>query len=185
MRLIVGLGNPGLKFKLTRHNLGFLVIDKLSRKNSIRLNKRKRNSLFGRGRIGVQEVILAKPLTYMNLSGEAVGNIIAREGLSPERMMVVCDDVNLELGAIRIRPHGSSGGHNGLRSIVEALGTREFPRLRMGIGGTKKGDLTQYVLGPFRKKDLKLIEALVGRTIEALDCWLSSGIKVSMNKFNT
>lgn len=185
MRLIVGLGNPGFRYRFTRHNLGFMVVDKLSKTNSIRLGRREYNSLLGRGRIANKEVILVKPLTYMNLSGSAVRGLVKKEGLSLERVMVICDDVNMELGKIRMRIKGSSGGHNGLQSIQENLESDAFPRLRMGIGRTAGGGLTGHVLGSFKKTDLAALGEVTDKALQAIDCWLRDGIEAAMNRFNT
>ena len=184
MRLIVGLGNPGLKYKLTRHNLGFLVADRFSKDVSIRFRRRENNALLGRGRIGGEEIILMKPLTYMNLSGPAVASVIAKEGLSLERVMVVCDDVNLELGVLRLRPKGSAGGHRGLQSIIEELENEGFPRLRVGVGRTVKQNLSGHVLGPFKKADLSIVNKATDKAVQALDCWINDGIEAAMNAFN-
>jgi len=185
VRLIIGLGNPGLRYKFTRHNMGFLVIDEFSKRNSLRIKKREYSSLLGRGKIRDQEVILMKPLTYMNLSGSPIKEMLAKEGLSLERMMVICDDTALELGTIRIRVKGSSGGHRGLESIICKLENDEFPRMRIGIGRKDRHDLADYVLSGFRKADLKLVNDIVDRSADALDCWISEGIQEAMNRFNS
>lgn len=184
MRLIVGLGNPGLRFRSTRHNMGFMAVDKFSRTSSIRLRRKEHNTSLGRGNFKGEEVVLAKPLTYMNLSGKAVAQVLAKEGLSPERMMVVCDDADLPLGTIRMRPKGNSGGHNGLASIAENLETTEFPRLKIGIGRTVAPGLTGHVLGPFKKADSKAVDEVLDRAVQALNMWITDGIQAAMTRYN-
>ena len=190
MRVIIGLGNPGLRYRFTRHNLGFLVIDNFAEANRIKIKKKEFNSLLGRGRIGEEEIVLAKPLTYMNLSGNAVKGIVSKEDISLNKVMVISDDVNLPLGAVRIRQKGSAGGHNGLSSIIEGLNSMEFPRMRLGIsragrGGVDKKGLTPHVLGPFRKKDMPGVNEAIDRAVQALFCWIHEDIQTAMSKFNS
>ncbi len=178
------MGNPGLRYKFTKHNMGFLVIDKLAKAHSIRMRRGNFTSLTGRGRIEGVDVIMAKPLTYMNLSGPAVAGIVAKEDVQLNNVMVVYDDADLPLGSIRIRPKGSAGGHKGIKSIIENLRTEEFPRLRIGIGREQRDGLTSHVLAPFKKKDLKLLEDTLEEAAQALYTWINGGIHVAMNKFN-
>ena len=184
MRLIIGLGNPGLRYRSSRHNMGFLVIDKLSKEFSIRFRKKECSSLVGRGRSGGEDIVIAKPLTFMNLSGEAVKELIAKEALTLDEVIVVCDDADLKLGTIRMRRKGSSGGHNGLKSIIEQLGTEEFPRLRIGIGREEKGSLKGHVLAPFKKNDSEIINEIITRAVQSLNCWIKDGIEPAMTRFN-
>ncbi|MBL7084815.1 MAG: aminoacyl-tRNA hydrolase [Candidatus Omnitrophica bacterium] len=187
MKAILGLGNPGLRFSFSRHNLGFLVVEKLARHESIRIRQRGFSCLLGKGLIENQEVILAKPLSFMNLSGGAVASIVKGKKIKVSDLLVACDDVNLPLGKIRIRPKGSDGGHKGLRSIIEALGTQEFARLRVGVGLSlrqARGKLSSYVLGRFSKAEIKTINEAAGQAASACVVWARDGIKAAMNKFN-
>ncbi len=185
MRLIVGLGNPGSQYEGSRHNVGFRVIDALAKRAGVRVGERRFRALLGRGEVNGQDVMLAKPLTYMNRSGFAVRAIVGWYGLEASDMMVVVDDMALELGRIRIRPKGSDGGHNGLRSIIELIGTEDFPRLRVGIGRPRPGeDAVSYVLGWFERKELAAVSEAVSRAADALEAWLDLGIDGAMNEFN-
>lgn len=182
MKLIVGLGNPGEKYKNTRHNIGANIAKKLAKLHNINLRSRKYSSRFGKGRIGGEVAAVILPLTYMNLSGEAVFQAVRAEKLGLSDVLVICDDANLKLGNIRIRPKGSSGGHRGLRSIVEHLGSEDFPRLRVGIG--KGGDLKDHVLLPFGKDELDKVKEAEKRSADAIVSWLTKGIEYSMNRYN-
>ena len=187
MKLIAGLGNPGIRYRATRHNVGFRLIDAIARKNKIRLNKRRAHCVIGEGFIGRRRVILVKPQDYMNLSGPALRQAIKAYGrIGPEDMLVAADDVNLLLGQMRIRPSGGSGGHKGLSSIIEATGTRDFARLRVGVGREElKGDITNFVLGRFTKKERPGIDEAIETAICVCECWVASGIIECMNKYNT
>ncbi len=188
MKVILGLGNPGLNFRFSRHNLGFLVIERLARRHKIKIKQKLFNCLLGKGWIGNQEVSLAEPLTFMNLSGEVVALIVKRQKIRLADLLVVCDDVNLPLGKIRIRPKGSAGGHKGLSSIIAALGTTAFPRLRIGVGrpaaGAGKSKLSKYVLGRFNKQEIKTIKETVEEAASASAVWAEQGITPAMNQFN-
>lgn len=157
MKLIVGLGNPGKMFENTYHNVGFIAIDRLSKILNIEINKTKFNSLFGKGKYEGKEIVLVKPLTYMNLSGEAVKKFSDYYALSPEEIIVLCDDAELHKGTSRYREHGSSGGHNGLKSIQNSLSSKEYQRVRIGVWRDDKMDLKDYVLSQIGEDDFSLI----------------------------
>lgn len=182
MKLIVGLGNPGQAYKQTRHNIGAKVVKILADSKGIGLRRRRYFSHFGEGKINDKDVIVILPLTYMNLSGEAVSAVMKDKEIPPSDILVVCDDADLDLGSIRIRPSGSDGGHRGLRSIIGRLGTSSFARLRIGIG--KKGSLNDHVLKPFEKSEMAEVEEVEERAAEAVAYWLKNGVEKAMNKYN-
>lgn len=187
MKLIVGLGNPETRYDGTRHNVGFAVVDAFARKYRIELDTHEKNAMTGRGRIAGQAVMVAKPLTYMNLSGEAVAKLVRAYLDSPAELMVVYDDIDLPLGKIRIRERGSSGTHNGMRSIVSLLGSENFPRLRFGIRGEdyeQKAKLRDYVLDPFDASEQPTLDATVERCLEALFLFARGDLRRAMNEFN-
>ena len=185
MWLIIGLGNPGYEYAWTPHNLGFLTLDLVAERAGIRVERPEAKSHIGRGRIGEHEVVLAKPLTFMNLSGIAVRDLAARYEVAPERVLVVVDDVALPWGSLRIRERGSAGGHNGLKSVIGALGTDEFVRLRLGIQPDHPvGDLGAYVLHPMRKAELEAAAELVEKAADAVECVVRDGVRRAMNQFN-
>ena len=186
MKLIVGLGNPGEEYKLTRHNIGFLVLEKLAKANDIKFKFSKRfNALIGEGAIGREKTLLAMPQTYMNLSGHSVRAVLNWLKLKAENMFVVMDDIALPFGSIRIKPKGSSGGHNGLNSIIDSISTQEFPRMRLGILGKKniKG-LSSYVLGKFTKAEQKDLPEVLDSAAQACEYWIGQGVNAAMDKFN-
>ncbi|MBL7068892.1 MAG: aminoacyl-tRNA hydrolase [Candidatus Omnitrophica bacterium] len=183
MKAIIGLGNPGFKYRHTRHNIGFMVLDRVAKSSRIRLKNKSFGSLWGVGKIGKEEVMLAKPLTYMNLSGKAVSEIVRNKGFSLENLLVIMDDKDLPLGKIRVRKNGTSGGHNGLRSIIEGLGTDEFPRLRIGIG-PPKNMLRDYVLTPFGRGERGGLSGAMEISILCVNVWITKGIDAVMNRFN-
>ncbi len=186
MKLIIGLGNPGRAYADSRHNIGFSVIKALSKDYKIPLKKDNVFSLSGKGKIEGDGLILALPLTFMNLSGVAVSALIKKYKIGLENLLVVCDDMDLGLGVIKIRPGGSSGGQRGLGSIVESLGTQEFPRLRIGISRplTDKQDAASFVLSPFTNKEKRKIKEIIGIACDCCRTWVTTGITESMNKFN-
>lgn len=185
MKLIVGLGNPGLRYKNTKHNLGFQVIETLSKKFEIKLNKKKFNAIFGRGKINTQSVILAQPLTFMNNSGQAVKALMRRFNIELDDLIIICDDFNLDLGNIRIRKRSSSGGHNGLNSVIEILETKDFLRLRIGIGTLPlRQDPAVYVLKKFTKDGKAIIKKIIPLSCDAITTIISEGVEVAMNKYN-
>jgi len=189
MKLIVGLGNPGEEYKHTRHNVGAKVVKILADSNRISLRRRRYFSHFGEGTIAGEKVILILPLTFMNLSGDAVVAVMKDKEIPASDLLVVCDDADLELGIIRIRPSGSDGGHRGLRSIIAKLGASSFNRLRIGIGRARSesaggGSLKDHVLRPFNKDEMARAEDAEERAAEAVSYWLKNGIDKAMNKYN-
>lgn len=182
MKLIVGLGNPGEKYKNTRHNIGARAVKAFAAANGISLRRQKYFSHFGEGKLGDDNILAILPMTYMNLSGDAVLSAVKDKEIELSGLLVVCDDADLELGAIRLRPSGSDGGHRGLRSIIEKLGSSSFARLRIGIG--KRGNLKDHVLMSFNRDETKKAEEAIGRAAEAIPSWLRHGIESTMNKYN-
>ncbi|MCM8795128.1 MAG: aminoacyl-tRNA hydrolase [Candidatus Omnitrophica bacterium] len=186
MKLIVGLGNPGLEYSNSRHNIGFTTVKALGRIYQVALKKDLyTKALTAKVRIKNQTLILALPLTYMNYSGRAVGDLVKRYKMDLKNLLVVCDDLDLDFGRIRIRPKGSSGGHRGLTSIIESLKTQEFPRLRIGIGRPPYGmDAAKYVLSAFSKEEKKKIKRVINKATACCQVWLNKGIDECMNIFN-
>lgn len=185
MKLILGLGNPGKRYQKSRHNLGFRVLDSLAKRLKIKIETRRYKSLLGRGRIGKQRIVLAQPLTFMNNSGVAATSLVRGLKISLENLVVVCDDIELPLGKIRIRKRGGSGGHKGLESIIQELGTGEFPRLRLGIGRPPRGmDPREYVLQDFTKEENLLVKEEIDKAGEALILLVREGVTSAMNKYN-
>lgn len=185
MKIIVGLGNPGKDYENTKHNVGFLTIDILAEKLGIKVNKIKFKALVGEGFAGGQKVILVKPQTYMNLSGNSVREVLAFYKADIEDMLVIYDDIDLPMGNLRLRPKGSAGTHNGMRSIVYDIADDGFPRLRIGIGGERKGDLANYVLGGFRGDDKDKIEAALIKAADACACFIEHDLNKAMVEYNT
>ncbi|MDP3804181.1 MAG: aminoacyl-tRNA hydrolase [Candidatus Omnitrophota bacterium] len=185
MRLIVGLGNPGLEYRFTKHNIGFEVVKALAKENKIKINKAMHFSILGKGRIAGIDVMLILPQTYMNLSGRAVGELIGREAKGVSDLLIVCDDINIELGRIRLRKEGSHGGHKGLESIIRTLQRDDFARLRVGIAtDVHKGDITGYVLAPFKRKEKRNVAHVILLAKDAVTCMIGEGIEKAMSKFN-
>lgn len=185
MKLIIGLGNPGKKYEKTRHNIGFKVAETLAVKFNINLKTKAFNSLIGKGRIFSQDVIIALPQTYMNRSGEAVSMLLRRKGISREDILVICDDADLSEGIIRIRQAGTSGGHNGLESIIENIGFDTFSRLRVGIGRSKQeGGLSDYVLSSFGKEEMAAVKAAIEAAVECCELWIKEGFERAARGFN-
>lgn len=184
MKLIVGLGNPGPDYERTRHNVGWQVIDAFAKKFRIEVTRHEKNALTGSGRVAGGSVMVAKPLTYMNLSGDAVRLLINGYLESPQEMIVVYDDIDLPLGKLRIRPNGSAGTHNGMRSILSTIGTENFPRLRIGIGSAEQGRLRDYVLDEFTAEEEPIVNRAVERSVEALLLFVRGDLKRAMNQFN-
>jgi len=183
--LIVGLGNPGREYAAHRHNVGFQVVDALAHSHKLAFSGRKGLARIARGEIGDQPVILAKPQTFMNLSGKSVGRLSRTLGVSPERILVIYDDLDLPLGRLRLRAEGSSGGHKGIRSIIDVLGTQAFPRLRVGIDRPPgRMDPVDYVLQPFDRDQKPFLADAVARAAAAVECWLNEGIVAAMDRFN-
>jgi PTH1 family peptidyl-tRNA hydrolase len=185
MKLIVGLGNPGRAYAMTRHNVGFMVVDRLATDASISIKRSECQALIGRAEIEGVEVTLAKPQTYMNLSGRAVACLAAMYELRPEEMIVVVDDFALPLGRLRVRRKGSAGGHNGLKSIIEELGTGDFPRLRLGIKPDDAiADTVEFVLSRFESDELPLVDEMIDQAVAALKTMLREGVERTMSSFN-
>lgn len=185
MKLIVGLGNPGRRYRGTRHNVGWEVIARLAARAGIRVDQEEGFSEIGRGTVGGRRVILARPQTYVNVSGEAVRDLRRHHRLRPEDILVIVDDLDLPLGRMRLRSGGSAGGHNGLRSIIDALGTTEFPRLRVGIGRPPAGqDAAEFVLTRFTDQEARTVDAALDRAAEALEVAVRDGLPAAMNRFN-
>ena len=184
--LVVGLGNPGDKYENTRHNAGFLVADELGERGDFPIQRLKFKALTNTAAIGGQGVLVMKPVTYMNLSGEAVRPASDFYQIPPERILVVSDDINLEVGRLRIRTKGSAGGHNGLKNIILHLGTDQFPRVRIGVGGKPHPDydLADWVTGKFSPEDRKTVDEAVKRAADAIECIMDLGLMRGMGKFN-
>ncbi len=191
MKLIVGLGNPGREYVDSRHNLGFKCINSLARNHGIELKKQQAKARVGFGQIGDGKVVLAKPKTYMNLSGESVAPLARFYKIDPPDILIIHDDVDLPLGKIRIREKGSPAGHNGLKSIIQYLGTQEFPRLKVGIGTLETTDseaslrTPEYVLGRFTSDEKLIVTEVCARVAEAVECIIAEGITAAMNKYNS
>ena len=183
--IVVGLGNPGPKYAETRHNAGFWCIDRLAKKHSITLERKHKTSIIGEGIIEGKRVVLVKPRTFVNLSGESVRYLMARYSVKPKDILVVYDDINLPPGRLRLRVRGSAGGHNGIKSIIETTGTQEFPRMRVGVGHQEDGDdQIQHVIGSIPPDERKVIDESVERVVQSVSTLLTEGIDVTMNKFN-
>jgi PTH1 family peptidyl-tRNA hydrolase len=183
--LLVGLGNPGREYAKTRHNLGFMVLDVLAGRMQTTVKREECRSLVGRGQIDDQTVELAKPQTFMNLSGEAVKCLLAKPERSVERMIVISDDLAIPFGTIRIRPGGSHGGHNGLRSIIDQLATQEFKRVRIGIMPEHPlGDAKRFVLDDFARGDNSTLENVLKNAADAVETVIANGVDAAMQKFN-
>lgn len=185
MYLIVGLGNPEQDYSKTRHNMGFNAVNKISKKYEIEITKKKFDSLYGEGIIENEKVILLKPQTYMNLSGKAIIQVINFYKIPIENICVIYDDIDIEIGKIKIRKKGSSGSHNGMKSVIEELKTEEFARIRIGIGKPKfKDDIINYVIGAVPDEELEKLDEGANKAKEALIEILKNGIDKAMNKFN-
>jgi len=185
MRLIVGLGNPGPEYQWTPHNLGFLAVDEIANRAAIRVERPEGKALVGLGKVAGQEVVLAKPQTYMNLSGISVRDLLEKYELGPEDLLVMFDERDLPWGMIRIGERGSAGTHNGAKSVTSVVGTQDFARLRLGCGPDHPvGDLADYVLRPMKKAVLEVASEMVVEAGDAVELILSQGIAAAMNKFN-
>lgn len=186
MYLIVGLGNPGRQYDGTRHNMGFDTLDYLIEKHQIPQGGVKFNAMYGKGIIGGEKVILMKPLSFMNLSGGPVREMVNYFKIDPEtEMIVIYDDIDLEPGQLRIRKQGSAGGHNGIKDIIRQLGTQKFLRVKVGVGAKPKGwDLADHVLGRFSDSDRRLVDEAVGKAGDAVELMLSRGVDAAMNEYN-
>jgi PTH1 family peptidyl-tRNA hydrolase len=185
MRLIAGLGNPGPEYEATPHNLGFLALDALAERAAIRVTRPEAKAKVGLGAFAGQDVILAKPQTYMNLSGVSVRMLLDRYELDPTEMIVLVDDVDLPWGNLRIRERGSAGTHNGLKSIIDLIGTQEFIRVRLGVGPEKIwGDLRDYVLHPMDRAELDVANQMTADAVKAVELIFTEGVSKAMSRFN-
>lgn len=185
MKLIVGLGNPGTKYERTRHNIGFIIIDVLAEKWDIKLNQSKYNGLYGVGTVAGEKVVLLKPLTYMNLSGEAIAPLSKFYKLGLEDIAIIYDDLDLPRGKIRLRQKGSAGGHNGMRSAIHHLGGDGFNRIRVGIGRPEgRIPVPDYVLTNFGEQEQEVMADAIGKTVEACEQWLHEPFLKVMNTYN-
>ena len=185
MRLIVGLGNPGPEYEWTPHNLGFLAVDGIAERAGIRITRPESKALVGRGELAGQEMILAKPRTYMNLSGVSVKMLLERYELDPAQLIVLVDDVDLPWGSLRIRERGSAGTHNGLKSIVSSIGTQEFLRIRLGVGSDKvRGELRDYVLCEMGRAEREVAVEMIAGAYQAVELIYREGVGKAMSRFN-
>ncbi len=186
MKLIVGLGNPGKKYSNQRHNLGFMVIDRLAESLNTDISNNKFKADYEKTSLGGESVILAKPMTYMNLSGHAVQGLASFYKVEFSEILIVCDDLNIDFGRIRIRKKGSDGGHNGLKSIITCLGSQNFPRLRLGVGlPNGSGDVSNYVLSQFGGQDKKDLDSFIERAKDAVLGFITDSIQSAMNQYNS
>jgi peptidyl-tRNA hydrolase, PTH1 family len=185
MRLVVGLGNPGDRYRRTRHNVGFMVADALAARAGVTRWREEADAWTAEARVGGEEVLVVKPATFMNRSGVAVERLLAARGAGTSDLVAVLDDVALDLGTLRVRERGSHGGHNGLRSLIEMLGSDEFARVRVGIRKDEpQDDLAEYVLSEFPEDDVLVVQEMVGLASDAVECLLREGAGEAMNRFN-
>ena len=185
MKLIVGLGNPGKEYAETRHNVGFMVVDHLAGDLGISIDKKKYSALYGEGKLGMEKVLLVKPQTYMNLSGQAVWPLAHWYKVSPEDIITVYDDMDLPLGKLRVRSQGSAGGHNGVKSLIAALGTEKFVRVKIGIERSVQGDSIDHVLRPFLPSEKEIVAQAIKNAAEAVRTLVIDGIEKAMNRYNS
>ena len=184
MRMVVGLGNPCERYRRTRHNVGFMVAEELLRRGGSGAERMQDESLVAPVRIGDREIVLVRPQTFMNLSGMAVAAASRRRGVDPSEILMIYDDADLPVGVVRVRPGGSPAGHRGVTSIVQCLGTREIPRVRLGIG-KDEGDLADRVLRPFAKAELPAVDQMIADAADAVEAVVLEGITAAMNRFNS
>ena len=187
MYLIAGLGNPGTKYEMTRHNIGFHTIDYIADELGVKVKKLKYKGLYGECEIGGEKVLLLKPQTFMNLSGESIVEFVKFFKIPVENVIIISDDISLDTGRIRVRPKGSAGGHNGLKSIIYMLSSDAFPRIRIGVGapGHSDYDLADYVLGRFSKEEITVLEDAIIKAYKAAQEIIKRGVESAMNKFNS
>ena len=183
MFLIVGLGNPGKEYEDTRHNIGFKVVDNIAKEYNIEINRQKFKGIYGEGFIDGKKVMLLKPTTYMNLSGESVREVVDFYNLENEEVLVIYDDISLETGSLRIREKGSAGGHNGIKSIIAHLGSDVFPRIKVGVG-QPAGNLVNHVLGRFSKEEIDVLNQSIEASTKAAKEIINTDAKTAMNQFN-
>jgi len=184
-KLIVGLGNPGEDYEQTAHNLGFLVVDRLAVRSGIKIGRRDCQALVGQGTIGGQKVLLAKPQTFMNLSGQSVQGLLVKNEIAPADLILVYDELDLPWQSLRIRPNGSAAGHRGVGSVIECIGTKEFPRVRLGVhGGRREKDGAQIVLAKLKRAHKQELDELLDYASEAVESIIAEGVEKSMAKYN-
>ncbi|MEG1458066.1 MAG: aminoacyl-tRNA hydrolase [Acetivibrio sp.] len=185
MFIVIGLGNPTREYQATRHNIGFDAITRIADDNKISMDLKKHKAICGKGYIAGQKVILAQPQTYMNVSGESVRELMDYYKVKEEEIIIIYDDISLDVGKLRVRPKGSAGGHNGIKSIIQHMGTQEFARIRIGVGDKPKGwDLADYVLGRFSTEEEKTIREALKLASEACETIITEGVEAAMNRFN-
>lgn len=184
MKLIVGLGNPGIEYKNTRHNIGFIYINMFAESLNKKIDKEKFNGLYDIFTLNNEKIILLKPLSYMNLSGEVVSEFVKFFKINTEDILVISDDLDMNLGKIKLKQNGSSGGHNGIKNIIQCLGTDNFKRLKIGISNDKKMDTKDYVLGKFTKEELQVLEDISSEVIDILVEFTNTKFDKIMNKHN-
>ncbi len=182
--LVVGLGNPGAEYEASPHNIGFMVLDRLAERAGIRMSRKECRARLGGGQVGGKPVLLAKPQTYMNLSGESVQPLLMKNELAPERLIVVYDDHDLPWTALRIRPRGSAGGHHGMESVMRSIGTNEFARVRLGIDTGRGRADPDFLLRPFRREQREELDGLLDLAAQAVESIISEGVVMAMTKFN-
>ncbi len=185
MKIVAGLGNPGGQYRGTRHNVGFEVVDLLAKRHGLAFEAAPADAVQAKWRTNGEVVLVAKALTFMNLSGPAIAELVRYYRVSLADLLIVSDDVNLPLGRLRLRPGGSEGGHNGLRSVADALGTVDYPRLRIGVGrGDAQRDLADHVLARFEADEQSGIEGAIARAADAVEAWIQQGFETAMNAYN-
>lgn len=184
-KLIVGLGNPGKEYELTAHNVGFLVVDRLAERNGIKIGRKDAMALVGQGTVAGQKVLLAKPQTFMNLSGESVQGLLVKNEIAPGDVVLVYDELDLPWQSVRIRPNGSAAGHRGVDSVIRCVGTKEFPRVRLGVhGGRREKDGAQIVLAKLKRAHRQELDELLDYASQAVESIIAEGVEKSMAKFN-
>ena len=181
--LVVGLGNPGARYESTRHNMGFLAVDRLAEREKLRFNKLRFKAWTAEWKLGENKVLVMKPQTYMNLSGEAVGEAARFYKIPADHVIVISDDISLPLGKLRVRGSGSAGGHNGLKNIIAHLGTDAFPRVKVGVGAPEH-DIVDWVIGPFTANERKVIDGVLDRALGAAECIITDGVSAAQNRYN-
>lgn len=184
-KLLVGLGNPGARYAATRHNIGWVVLDAFAQKHGASISRVAFDGVCGEVGYGAERLYLLKPMTYMNHSGRSVAKALSFYKIDPQDVLVVYDDLDLPPGKLRLREKGGAGGHNGMKSLIQELGTQEFGRLRVGIGRPAPGwDVVDWVLAPFREDDAALMAQAVPQAVEAIEAWQKEGLRAAMNRFN-
>jgi len=182
--IVVGLGNPGPEYRGTRHNVGFDVVDLLAERHKIKLDKSKHKARYGVGVVGDTTVLLVKPLTYMNLSGQAVAPLAREYNIKPEKILVVADDLDMKVGRLRLKPKGSAGGHNGHKSLINSLATQEYPRLKIGIGSVDRTETIDHVLGAFKGDEREIMPLALRRAADGVERVVNEGLELGMNLVN-